>query len=98
MGGRTERGGWGGRWQKPPLDVHTVANNTSVGHTTSGPHSQWEQIQVPTVQLAPSMAPIVPVVTLEGQQNALEKSRPVNIQHLIHWECIDIECACKLWQ
>ena len=33
----------------------------------------------PTVQLAPSMGIIVPTVTLEGQQNALEKSRPVNI-------------------
>ena len=54
-------------------DAHTVANNTS------GPLSQWEQIQVPTVQLAPSMGPIVPAVTLEGRQNALEKSRPVKI-------------------
>ena len=40
---------------------------------------QWEQIQVPTVQLVPSMDPIVPAMTLEGWQNALEKSRPVNI-------------------
>ena len=36
-------------------------------------------IQVPTVQLAPSMGPIVPAMTLEGWQNSLEKSRPVNI-------------------
>ena len=73
-------------------NAHTVANNTS------GPHSQWEQIQVPTAQLAPSMDPIVPAVTLEGRQNALEKSRPVNIQHLIHWGWMDIEYVCKLWQ
>ena len=64
---------------------------------TQWPHSQWEQIQVPTVQLVPSMGPIVPAVTLEGRQNALEKIRPVIIQHLIHWGWIDIECACKLW-
>ena len=73
-------------------DAYTVANNTS------GPHSQWKQIQVPTVQLVPSMGPIVLAVTLEGRQNALEKSRPVNSQHLIHWGWIDIERACKLWQ
>ena len=40
---------------------------------------QWEQIQVLTVQLAPSMGPIVPAVTLESWKNALEKSKPVNI-------------------
>ena len=56
-------------------DAYTVANNIC----TSGPHSQWEQIQVPTVQLAPSMGPIVPAMTLEGWRNALEKSRPVNL-------------------
>ena len=50
----------------------------------SGPHSQWKQIQVPTVQLVPSIGPIVPAVTLEGWQNAVKKSRPINIQHLIH--------------
>ena len=46
---------------------------------TSGPHSQWEQIQLLTAQLVPSMGAIVPAMTLEGQQNALQKSRPVNI-------------------
>ena len=55
-------------------------------------------MQVPIIQLAPSMGPIVPAVTLEGRQNVVEKSRPVNIQHLIHWGWIDIKCACKLWQ
>ena len=43
-------------------DTHTVANNIC----TSRPHSQWEQIQAPTVQLVLSMGPIVPAVTLEG--------------------------------
>ena len=43
-------------------DAHRVANNIC----TSGPHSQWEQIKTPTVQLAPSMGPIVPAMTLEG--------------------------------
>ena len=41
--------------------------------------SAWEQTQVPTAQLASSISAIVPVVALEGRQNVLEKSRPVNI-------------------
>ena len=40
---------------------------------------QWAQIQVPTAQLAPSMGAIVPAMTLEGGQNALQKSKPINI-------------------
>ena len=39
---------------------------------------QWEQSQVLTTHLAPSIGAIVPVVTLEGWQNALQKSRPVD--------------------
>ena len=35
--------------------------------------------------------PIVPAMTLEGWQNALEKSRLANIHHMIHWGWIDIE-------
>ena len=53
--------------------THTVANDTS------GPHSQWEQAQFPTTQLVPSMGAIVPAMSLESQQNALYKCRPVNI-------------------
>ena len=45
-------------------DAHTVANDTS------GPQSQWEQTQVPTAQLVPSIDAIVSVMTLEGQQTA----------------------------
>ena len=60
--------------------------------------SQWKQIQIPTVELMSSMGPIVPAMTLEGRQNAVEKSRPVNIQHLIHWGWIDIECVFKMRQ
>ena len=37
-------------------DAHAVANNNN------GPHSQWEQTQVPTAQLAPSMDAIVPAM------------------------------------
>ena len=49
--------------------------------THQWPQSQWEQTLAPTAQLAPSMhmCAIVPVMTLEGQQNALQKNRPVNI-------------------
>ena len=73
--------GWGGaRGGKnyPPghpisnYDVHTVANDTPVGHIASA----WE---VPTAQLVPPMGAIVPAMTLEGWQDALQKSRPVNI-------------------
>ena len=62
----------------------------------SGPHSQWEQTQVPITQSAPFIGATVPDMTLEGQQNAVQNIRPVNIQHLIHWRWIDI--VCKLWQ
>ena len=67
--------GWGGvgGGKNPHLghpmnshETHTVTNDTIVGH------SQWEQIQVPTAQLVPSMSAIVPAVTLEGRQNALQ--------------------------
>ena len=77
--GGVERGGVGGmgggknyRLGHPMSshDVHTVANDTIV---------QWEQTQVPTAQLAPSMGTIVPAVTLKGWQKALYPSRPVNI-------------------
>ena len=78
MGSKVQWGGWGGKSQclgypMSSHDAHTVGNGTIVGH------SQWGQTQVPFVQLAPSMGAIVPVVTLEGRQNSLEKSRPVNI-------------------
>ena len=49
-------------------DAHTVANNTPVGADT-GPHCP----------IGAPMGPIVPAMTLEGRQNALEKSRPVSI-------------------
>ena len=78
--------GWGGvggvgggknhPWGHPMSshDAHTVANNTLVGHTASG-----SKYRYPLSNWRPPMGPIVPAVTLEGRQNALEKSRPVNI-------------------
>ena len=81
MGGGVGREGggknhpWG--YSMSSHDTHTVANDTSVGQTNPG--RQWEQIQVPTAQLAPSMGAIVPALSLEGRQNAPQKSRPVNI-------------------
>ena len=78
--------GWGGRWQKPPFG--TLYEQPWCPHSgqwhNSGPHGQWEQAQVPTAQLVPSMGAIVLAMSLEGQQNVLHKSIPVNIQHLIH--------------
>ena len=60
--------------------THTVANDTS----------QWEQAQVPTAQLAPSVGAIVSAVSLEGRQNAFHKSRPVNICDCLskNWPCL----------
>ena len=52
-------------------EAHTVANDTPVGHIVSGSKSRSP---LPIWYL-----PIVPAVTLEGHQNALHKSRPVNI-------------------
>ena len=84
--------GRSGRWQKPPPG--TPHEQPWIPHSgqwhphngqwhphsgqwhTSKPHIQWEQIQVPTAQSAPS---IVPAMTLEDRQNALQKSGPVNI-------------------
>ena len=57
-------------------EAHTVADDTPVGHIVSG---RLGANPGPTAQLAPSMGVIVPVVTFEGQQNTLQKSRPVNI-------------------
>ena len=65
--------GWGGvRGGKNPglgypmssHDTHTVANDTPVG-TNPGPHDP--------------IGAIFPVVNLEGWQNALQESRPVNM-------------------
>ena len=57
------RAGWDERWQKRLFgaphdlvsshDANIMANDTSVGH------SQYEQTQVPTTQLVPSMCAIV---------------------------------------
>ena len=52
-------------------DAHTGNNALPV--------SQWKQTQFLTTQLAPSIGAIVPVLTLEGWQNALQESRPINI-------------------
>ena len=51
-------------------NAHTVANDSSVDHI----RSQWEQIQVPTAQLAPSLGAIVPAVTLKGRKILLRKT------------------------
>ena len=64
MGGGV--GGMGGDKTTPRDTQWAAMMPTQWPITHSGPHSQWEQIQVPTVQLAPSMGLIVPAVTLEG--------------------------------
>ena len=95
VGGMDGMAGWagvgwvglGGRWQKPPFGApHEQPWCQHCGQChNSGPRSQ---LQVPTAQLAPSMGAIVPAVSSEGRQNALHKSRPVNVSHLIHCEWI----------
>ena len=52
---------------------------------TQWPMPHWQAAESlgailgPTIQLAPSIVATVPVVTLEGQQNALQGSKPFNI-------------------
>ena len=60
--GRMGRSGWGGRWKNHPVghpmsshDAHTVANDTPVGHITSGSKSRsplpnWRPPWVPLFQ------------------------------------------------
>ena len=52
-------------------DAHTVANVTPVGHIVSGSE--------PRSPLPNWCPPWVPLFQPEGQQNAFQKSRPVNI-------------------
>ena len=40
---------------------------------------QWQQFQVMASQLVPSRGAILLTVTSQGWQDALQKSRPVNI-------------------
>ena len=40
---------------------------------------QWQQYQVMAPQLVPSTGAILLTMTSQGRQNALQKSRPVNI-------------------
>ena len=40
---------------------------------------QWQQYQVMAPELVPSIGAILLIVTSQGRQNALQKSRPVNI-------------------
>ena len=40
---------------------------------------QWQQFQPMAPQLVPSRGAILLTVTSQGQQRALQKSRPVNI-------------------
>ena len=93
--GWDELGRWRRRWQKPLFGTpHEQPWCPHSGHWhTSGPRSQWEQTQVPTAQLVPSMGAIVPAMTLEDRQNALEKSRPVNIEQLTHWGWIELSVS-----
>ena len=77
--GRMGQGGVGGGKSSclghpmSSYDAHTVANAMLVGHRVSGSKPRFRP------PIVPSIGPIVPVMTLEGRQNALQKSRPVNI-------------------
>ena len=40
---------------------------------------QWQQFQMMAPQLVPSRDAVLLTITSQGQQNALQKSRPVSI-------------------
>ena len=61
-----------------------------VGHRDSG-----SNLRSPTPNWYRPLVPLFPVVILGGQQNALQKSRPVNI-NFSHWIWIAIEYICRL--
>ena len=58
-----------------PVGTHTVAHAILVGHSDSGSNLRSPR----TSQSAPSCDTIIPVVTLGGWQNVLQKSRPADI-------------------
>ena len=57
-----------------PVGTHTMAHAILVGQRGSE-----NNLKVPTTHLAPSIGAIVPVVTVEGQLNAPQESRLVDI-------------------
>ena len=54
---------------------------------------QWEQYQVPTTNVKPSICTISPVANLHGQQKELWKTIPVDISQWRQWTCIVIIVA-----
>ena len=77
VGGMGGGAGWGGKWQKPPLGAAMTPTQRPV--TCQLATYPVGANPGPTAQVAPSMGAIVPAMSLEGRQNALQKSRPVNI-------------------
>ena len=67
----------------PPLGTHTMAYAILVGHSTFS--QQWEQVYILTAWLVPSNDIIVPVVTSQDWQNALQKSRLVDNNYFNIW-------------
>ena len=72
-----QQGGLGDR--KMPYLQHLMSSRDTHTQYTCEPQSHWEQTQVPTAQLVPSMGATVPSMTLEGQQHVLQKGTLVNI-------------------
>ncbi len=59
-------GGSGDSNHKAPIPHNKIKEASS---------QQWEQFQVPAIQLMPSIGVIITFVVLQGQQNAFQKSR-----------------------
>ena len=51
----------------------------TIAHAMFGQRGNGSNLEVPTTHLAPSIGAIVPVVTVEGQQNVPQESTPVDI-------------------
>ena len=54
---------------------------------------QWQQFQVMASQLVPTRDTILLTVTSQGQQSALQKSRPVNIGQYRYCVWIGLNCC-----
>ena len=85
MGGMEQRGGRGGRWLKNHKELFRIGKPPKVitrhpYHTTRPRrHLASNGNSSRATQLVPSIGTILIIVTSQGWQNALQKSRPVHV-------------------
>ena len=85
-------GGWDVRWQKAQ-SVHSWSSHDANRQPHNGPCHIRRAQKCSVRNLGPChLISIIPGMTLEGWENSLHKTRPVNIR-MIHWGWINIECT-----